>query len=195
MPLAVAALAILMMLAALAVAAFAVAMPASVTMSASMAAVVLFFVAIGDLEQLDLEVERLAGHLVIEVEGDGGVIHRIDRGGHRLSHGATQDHAHAHARVLGARHVGDGHANDHVVAALAIGLGRLKTHVDRLANLHVAHGRVKAGDHLASHAREAQRLVAVAGRVKLGAVVKRAHVVHGYTLTLVVHKRSSRFLS
>ena len=129
-------------------------------MAASVAAVVLL--GLLRLEQLDLESQCLAGHLVVEVEGDGLVVLGCDEGGHWATHGVGEHDAHASACVLGTRHLSDGEGDHHVVAAGTVGFLGLEAHGHGLAYLHVAYGDVKAGDHLSGHADKAQRFAAVA---------------------------------
>ena len=75
----------------------------------------------------------------------------------------------------------------HGRVGLAVSVLGLEVHIAHLADLHVLDGLVETGNHLAGHARELDRLVAVARAVELRAVVKRASVVNLDLLALVAH--------
>ena len=128
-----------------------------------------------DLNELDVEVERLARQLVVGVKHDLAVLGRPD--GHR--HGTV-----AHEDIELLAHLGMHH---HGGVGLAVGVLGLEVHIAHLADLHVLNGLVEAGNHLTGHARELDGLVAVARTVELRAVVKRAGVVDFDLLALVAH--------
>ena len=143
---------------------------------------------LGDLEELDVEVEVLAGHLVVHVKRDVAVLDLGHGGGEGVAGGVCQHDLLTGGEALGAGQHAHGNGLDEVLALLAVSLGGRDVDVDDLADLHVLHGRVEAADHLAGHAGELQRLVAVTGGVELGAVVERAHVVDLDLLALVAHE-------
>ena len=89
---------------------------------------------LGNLQQLDVEVEGLAGHLVVHVKGDVTVLNGRHDGGEGLAHGGGEHHAVANGELLGTGHLSHGNGLDEALVALAVGLGGLQAHVHHLAD-------------------------------------------------------------
>ena len=127
--------------------------------------------------QFDVEIQFLAGHFAVAVEGDGGFILCRHRYLHGLACVGVEHHLLAHLCLLCAGKLSQLHGEDGAGIGVAVGLIGGEVDVDGLAHGHLGNGLVVAADHHAHAADELQRLATVIGGVEHGAVVEGAAIV------------------
>ena len=132
-----------------------------------------------DLDELDIEAERLARKRVVCVDSDRIVGH----GGHHELHGlpvgaaALQSHAFTGFEIVRQQAAID--FLDQLLMTWAVGVDRFDPNALAVADSHAFDGFVETGNDLAAADFELER-IATCGRVELAAVVERAGVVNLY---------------
>ena len=139
-----------------------------------------------DAHELDVEVEVLAGELVVRIQSDTrGGIDADDGHGHGVTAGAGKVELVTGVDVLDVGNLLGRVGEDEVVPTLAVGFGGGDVDGLLLPHLHIADRGIEAGDHLMGAAGERDGLTSVVGAVELGTVIQRAAVVGAHLLAVV----------
>lgn len=137
--------------------------------------------------QLNLEIEFLAGHFVIGVKGNGLFRLLSDSDRDAFAHRAGEDDPGADAELGRTGNLVLVNGKDVIRVRHAIGVFRHEVDIPDFTDFHIFDGVIKSFDHLAGAAGEFDGFAAVIGRIEFGAVIKSAFIVDFAFLVYVAH--------